>query len=61
MATIDDGRAQLLAGRNDAWQADELLRRGKIDELLLLPSSALSASSAVKALPLAGCSSYGAS
>ena len=37
MATIDDGRAELLAGqaerlRNDARKADELLRKGKIDE-----------------------------
>lgn len=36
MATIDDGRAQLLAGqaerlKNDARKADELLRLGKID------------------------------
>lgn len=37
MATIDDRRAQLLAGqaarlRDEARQADELLRQGKIDE-----------------------------
>lgn len=37
MATIDDARAQLVAGqatrlRDDARQADELLRQGKIDE-----------------------------
>lgn len=37
MATIDESRAQLVAGqaerlRNDARQAEELLRRGKIDE-----------------------------
>jgi hypothetical protein len=37
MATIDDARARLVAGqaarlRDDARRADELLRRGKIDE-----------------------------
>jgi hypothetical protein len=37
MATLDDARAQLVAGqaarlRDDARQADELLRRGKIEE-----------------------------
>jgi hypothetical protein len=37
MATIDDARARLVAGqaarlRDDARLADELLRRGKIDE-----------------------------
>ena len=37
MATIDDGRAALLAGqaerlKNDARKADELLRQGKIGE-----------------------------
>lgn len=37
MATIDDGRAQLLVAqaarlRDDARLADELLRRGKIEE-----------------------------
>lgn len=37
MATIDDARAQLLAGqaarlRNNAREADEFFRRGKIDE-----------------------------
>jgi hypothetical protein len=37
MATIDDGRAQLLAGqaarlRDETAKADELLRQGKIDE-----------------------------
>lgn len=41
MATIDDGRAQLLAGqaarlRDDARSAAELLRRGKVDEALEL-------------------------
>lgn len=37
MATIDDARARLVAGqaarlRDDARLADELLRRGRIDE-----------------------------
>jgi hypothetical protein len=37
MATIDDARARLVAGqaaqlRDDARRADELLRRGKVDE-----------------------------
>ena len=37
MATVDDARAQLVAGqaeklRNDARKADELLRQGKVDE-----------------------------
>ena len=37
MATIDDARARLVAGqaarlRDDARLADDLLRRGKIDE-----------------------------
>jgi hypothetical protein len=37
MATIDDARARLVAGqaarlRDDAREADELLRRGRIDE-----------------------------
>ena len=41
MATIDDARARLVAGqgerlRNDARQADELLRQGKVDEARVL-------------------------
>jgi hypothetical protein len=41
MATIDDDRAQLLAGqaarlRDETRQADELLRLGKIDEARVL-------------------------
>jgi hypothetical protein len=37
MATIEDDRARLIAGqaarlRDDARRADELIRRGKIDE-----------------------------